>query len=207
MAKTTKMLNNNENDIGQTTPQDPINVDSYPTAQKLVARTCEFLAGIQNLSPGKPLEEHLNTKYGPGTPYFDDFSTLLKQGFAEGWVATHELDRPRFRARKIMNPCSETLCFSLTAVYFDSIEIIAPKDSRHKHSYGEINCVIPVDEGFELEGLPVGEKWQGAGWTSLAAGTHHIPRARGGRGLVYFFLPSGRMVLSGDVEEEQAGNI
>ena len=60
---------------------------------------------------------------------------------------------------------------------------------------------MPIDEGFELEGLPFpperegGEKktnWRGAGWTSPEPGSAHFPRARGGRGVALFFLPSGR---------------
>lgn len=50
---------------------------------------------------------------------------------------------------------------SLTAVYFDSEEIYAGQ--YHKHPYGEINCVVQIDPTFELEGLPVGENWRGAG--------------------------------------------
>lgn len=50
---------------------------------------------------------------------------------------------------------------SLTAVYFDSQEIYAGQ--YHKHPYGEINCVVQIDPTFELEGLPVGENWRGAG--------------------------------------------
>lgn len=33
--------------------------------------------------------------------------------------------------------------------------------SVNQHPYGEINCVVPIDPTFELEGLPVGENWQG----------------------------------------------
>ncbi|TKA74051.1 hypothetical protein B0A55_05771 [Friedmanniomyces simplex] len=72
---------------------------------------------------------------------------------------------------KISLPLAENLYISLTAVYFDSQEEFAGQ--HHKHPYGEINCVVPIDPTFELEGLPVGENWQGAGWTSLGPGTHH----------------------------------
>jgi hypothetical protein len=42
----------------------------------------------------------------------------------------------------------------------------------HKHPYGEINCVIPLDDTAVLKGM---SGWQGGGWTSPAAGTHHYP--------------------------------
>lgn len=93
---------------------------------------------------------------------------------------------------------------SITTVYFDTTGgsgIYAGQ--YHKHPYGEINCVVPIDDAFELEGLPVGERWQGAGWTSLPAGSHHYPRARGGRGVALFFLPGGRIAYGARVGEPQ----
>ena len=94
---------------------------------------------------------------------------------------------------------------SITTVFFDSQEIYAGQ--YHKHPYGEINCVVPIDPTFELEGLPVEENWQGAGWTSLAPGTHHYPRARGGRGVALFFLPSGRIAYDAKPGEPQPASI
>jgi len=43
----------------------------------------------------------------------------------------------------------------------------------HKHPYGEINCVVQIDKTAELKGM---QGWQGAGWTSPGAGTHHYPQ-------------------------------
>ena len=98
-------------------------------------------------------------------------------------------------------PGADNLYMSLTCVYFDSQEEYAGQ--YHKHPYGEINCVIPIDSTFQLEGLPVGENWQGAGWTSLGAGTHHYPRSRGGKGFAFFFLPSGRIAYDAKPGEPQ----
>lgn len=90
---------------------------------------------------------------------------------------------------------------SLTAVYFDSQEEYAGQ--YHKHPYGEINCVVQIDDTFELEGLPAGENWRGAGWTSPGPGTHHYPRSRGGKGVAFFFLPSGRIAYDAKPGEPQ----
>ncbi|EME83707.1 uncharacterized protein MYCFIDRAFT_135839, partial [Pseudocercospora fijiensis CIRAD86] len=171
-----------------------IDLDTHPTAQKLATRAQEFMTEIQNLTPGKDLESRLNRDYGPGTPYYEDFCKYIKQGLAEGWVATHEIDGPKYRRGKISLPSPSTLWMSLTAVYFDSQPSYSGQ--YHRHPYGEINCVVPIDEGFELEGLPEGF-WQGAGWTSPGAGTQHYPRARGGRGVAFFFLPCGRIAYDG----------
>jgi len=108
---------------------------------------------------------------------------------------------PAHSQPQIMLPMADNLYMSLTAVYFDSEEVFAGQ--YHKHPYGEINCVVPLDPTFELEGLPVNENWQGAGWTSLGPGTHHYPRSRGGKGVAFFFLPSGRIAYDAKPGEPQ----
>ncbi|KAK5724161.1 hypothetical protein LTR17_013542 [Elasticomyces elasticus] len=173
----------------------------YPTAQKLAARSLEFLKEVQNLTPGKELEIRLNRDYGPGNEYYEDFCKYIKQGLEEGWVATANIEGPTYRRGKISLPVADNLYMSLTAVYFDSQEEFSGQ--YHKHPYGEINCVVPIDPTFELEGLPVGENWQGAGWTSLGPGTHHYPRSRGGKGVAFFFLPSGRIAYDAKPGEPQ----
>ncbi|MCJ1374108.1 hypothetical protein MMC20_005340 [Loxospora ochrophaea] len=162
----------------------------HPTQQKLVDRACEFIAEVENLTPGKELEARLNAKYGPGNPYYDDFCKYIKEGLAEnqGWVATEELDGPKYRRSKVNVPSAETRFLSITTVYFDSQEEYAGQ--YHAHPYGEINCVIQLDETAELKGM---SHWQGAGWTSPGPGTHHFPAARGGRVVALFFLPAGRI--------------
>jgi hypothetical protein len=67
----------------------------------------------------------------------------------------------------------------------------------HAHPYGEINCVVQLDSSAELKGM---QGWQGAGWTSPGAGTHHYPQVRGGALVALFFLPAGR--ISYDVKPE-----
>ncbi|CAK1357857.1 hypothetical protein CB0940_07466 [Cercospora beticola] len=186
--------------VGHDGSPEGVDLITHPTAQKLAARSLEFMKEIQNLTPGKILETHLNENYGPGNPYYEDFCTLIKQGLSEGWIATHEIDGAKYRRGKIMLPSAENLWMSLTAVYFDSEKEYSGQ--YHKHPYGEINCVVPIDETFELEGLPEGF-WMGKGWTSPGPGTHHYPRARGGKGVAFFFLPSGRISYEAKPGEPQ----
>lgn len=85
-------------------PATVLDLEKHPLAQKLVKRCSEFFDEVQNLwvlpyqgerrsssssprTPGKELEMKLNRDYGPGTPYYDDFCQLIKQGLVEGWVA------------------------------------------------------------------------------------------------------------------------
>jgi hypothetical protein len=95
------------------------------------------------------------------------------------------------------------------------------KGQYHAHPYGEINCVIPIDEGAELAGL---NGWMGKGWTSPREccsfltfnevvisngrsshpdpGSHHYPQCRRGGVVALFFLPAGR--ISYDAKPEDA---
>lgn len=137
----------------------------------------------------------MNAEYGPGTPYWDDFAALIRQGLKndEGWVATTPIDGSKYRRSRIINPCAETRYFSITTVYMDSSEPY--RGQYHQHPYGEINCVIPIDadgqgEHAELTGM---QGWQGAGWTSPGPGTHHYPEVRNGALIALFFLPARRI--------------
>ena len=167
--------------------------------QKL--RTCEFTylsrrfrarvnIDSRNRTPGKDLEAKLNREYGPGTPFYDDFAALLRQGLAnnEGWLANVEIDGPKYRRSRVSAPSEANRYFSLTTVYMDSVENY--RGQYHLHPYGEINCVVQIDPTAEIMGM---SGWQGAGWTSPGPGTHHYPEVRGGALIALFFLPAGRI--------------
>lgn len=109
-------------------------------------------------TPGHELEAYLNTHYGPGNAYYDDFCSLIKEGVQQGWVARTELDGPRYRRGKIALPCAESRFFSITTVWMDSQEEYSGQ--YHAHPYGEINCVVQFDETAQLQGM---QGWQGAG--------------------------------------------
>ncbi|KAF3015067.1 hypothetical protein E8E14_011141 [Neopestalotiopsis sp. 37M] len=146
---------------------------------------------VEDLTPGKDLEARLNKQYGPGNPYYEDFCRLVRQGLKEGWVAETELAGQKYRRGKIALPSAKSRYFSITTVYMESEDEFSGQ--YHQHPYGEINCVVQLDEnnlGAELQGM---QGWQGAGWTSPGPGTHHYPRVRGGALVALFFLPAGRI--------------
>jgi hypothetical protein len=92
---------------------------------------------------------------------------LTRQGLSEGWVANIEVDGPKYRRSKIALPKAETQYMGITTVYMESQEEYLGQ--YHKHPYGEINCVVQIDETAELKGM---QGWQGQGWTSPGPGTH-----------------------------------
>lgn len=144
-----------------------VDITAHPTAARLLTTIQDFLSRVENLTPGAALESHLNTTYGPSTPIYTDLCALTLAGLREGWVANIEIDGKKYRRSKIALPKEETRFMSVTTVYMDSEEVY--RGQYHSHPYGEINCVVQVDEGAELKGM---QGWQGAGWTSPGPGTH-----------------------------------
>jgi hypothetical protein len=118
-------------------------------------------------TPGKDLETYLNSHYGPGDPIYEDLCSLTRKGVAEGWAANIEIDGSHYRRSKIALPREDTRFFSITTVYMQSDDVFSGQ--YHSHPYGEINCVVQLDESAELMGM---QGWQGAGWTSPGPGTH-----------------------------------
>ena len=184
-----------------------LDLKQHPTAQLFVDRCVEFFDEVKDLyvslvsrphsdkeltrsprTPGEALERRLNREYGPGNPYYEDFCRFIKQGLGEGWAATAELDGPKYRRSRILAPSPESHHISITTVFMDSQEEY--RGQYHAHPYGEINCVVQLDETAELKGM---HGWQGAGWTCPGAGTHHYPEVRGGALVALFFLPAGRI--------------
>ncbi|KAK1237999.1 hypothetical protein MKX08_002578 [Trichoderma sp. CBMAI-0020] len=163
----------------------------HPNHQKLIDRAREFIAEIEGQTPGDELEVRLNSEFGPGTPYYEDFSSLIRQGLAnnEGWISKQGVDGANFRVCDLYPPSEDTKFFSIITVHLENngYEHIA-----HVHPYGELNCVIPLDPSAEMRSS---QGWQGAGWTSPAPGSHHAPSARGGGLMALTFLPAGRLVF------------
>ncbi|KAH7317718.1 p-hydroxylaminobenzoate lyase [Rhexocercosporidium sp. MPI-PUGE-AT-0058] len=178
-----------------------VDIEAHPTAKKLVDRCKDFFAEVDNLTPGKALEEKLNLTHGPGTPLYDDISKYVRIGLSEGWLASTEISGPNYRRSKICLPSAETRYFSITSVYMKSDDEEVLSGQYHVHPYGEINCVVQVGEGegegggAQLMGM---QGWQGAGWTSPGPGTHHFPQVRRGALVALFFLPAGRIAYDAE---------
>ncbi|KAL2280825.1 hypothetical protein FJTKL_12326 [Diaporthe vaccinii] len=172
----------------------------HPNQEKLISQISSFLSEVENLTPGKSLEDHLNKSYGPGTPHYDTLAGLIKSGLEEGWVANIPIDGQRYRRSRVSPPTEATRFCSVTTVYMATVGGEEDfKGQYHAHPYGEINCVVPIDEGAELRGL---NGWMGKGWTSPHPGSHHYPQCRRGGVVALFFLPAGR--ISYDAKPEDA---
>ena len=61
---------------------------------------------------------------------------------------------------------------------------------HHRHPTGEICMVMPVDAGALFDGSV-------RGWCVYPPGSDHRPTVRGGRALVLYMLPDGRIEFTG----------
>ena len=158
------------------------------TAEDLIERSIPFLESIKNKTAGEELEAWLNATHGPGNALWDDLAAIVSDGVEQGWAANTEVDGPGYRRSRIAGPSERLSWFSITAVYMNSVPVY--RGQYHQHPYGELNMVVPLDDGAQLGG-PRG--WQGGGWTAPDPASHHYPEVRGGAVIALFFLPAGRI--------------
>ena len=172
---------------------------------ELIACFIPLLQAVKDMTTGTDVERWLNTTYGVDSALYQDLSQRIIQGVQEGWAADIEVAGPRYRRSPIVAPSAETFFFSAMAVLLDSTDNTQnnPEGSLranyHLHPYGEINLVVPLNEGAALAG-PDG--WCYGGWTAPAPGSHHYPEVKGGAVISLTFLPAGR--ISFDITPTQA---
>jgi len=161
---------------------------------QLIKQCAGFLEEIQGMTAGTEMEQWLNRKYGPDSTLYNQLAGLIKTGVEEGWAADIEIGGAHYRRGRLAEPTAQTCNFSIAAVYIDSESnpsVAAGKIFRgdyHEHPHGEVNLVVPLDEGAVLAG-PNG--WCGPGWTAPAPGSRHYPEVKGGALIALFFLPAG----------------
>jgi hypothetical protein len=165
---------------------------------ELITRSIVLLKQLKDRTPGTAVEQWLNRTYGPGSDLYDDLARLIKAGVEGGWAANIAVDGQHYRRSRICEPSARTFYFSITAVYMQSQANF--RGQYHLHPYGELNMVVPIDQGVVLAG-PNG--WCGAGWTAPAPGSHHYPEVKNGALIALFYLPAGR--ISYDIEAPADG--
>jgi hypothetical protein len=70
--------------------------------------------------------------------------------------------------------------------YSVDVVVMTGAGQRHCHTSGEIDWCVPLDGTPEFEGCR-------AGWVVLGPGSVHVPEVRGGRMLIVYLLPGGRI--------------
>lgn len=150
------------------------------TRDELLVAASPILAVLRELNADDP-EGALMALSGVST---DTFEAALRQAHAEGWLTPKEAGGVRFG--RLSKPSPESKGFSI-----DIVEMSGPASGAHTHLTGEFDLC------FALEGAPRfdGHGLDGASarWLVYPPGSRHIPVVSGGRMLIAYFLPEGRI--------------
>lgn len=166
-----------------TTAASPSSVTATADTSSAVAAFRELVATLTAEIAGKPLDASLdawlNAHHGVASESYLQLKAACIQGAAEGWLCKFEAGGLRYG--RIFKPADDLHGFSVDVV--DMKDVAGP---HHVHPEGEIDLIMPLDEGALFDGRP-------AGWMVTPAGSAHRPTVSKGRALVLYLLPNGRI--------------
>lgn len=146
----------------------------------LMAPVCRAIAG----RPVDPrLADHLNRELPAGGDAVRAIEAACHGAIAAGWMCAQGGSGRRFG--RVIEPGPETESLSVDVV--DLTDIVGP---HHRHPNGEICLVMPVTPAARFDG-------RGGGWCVYGPGSAHRPTVAGGRALVLYLLPGGRIEFTG----------
>ena len=141
------------------------------------------LAGLTAALAGRPLDsaldDWLNTNHGPESATYAQLRQSCLQGVAEGWLC--EREHGGIRYGRVFKAEDALHRFSVDVVDMQDI-----KGPHHAHPSGEIDLIMPLEEGAAFDGRP-------AGWCVYPPGSAHHPTVTAGRALVLYLLPEGQI--------------
>jgi len=139
----------------------------------------ELTAEIADRPLDSSLDAWLNAHHGVGSATYAALKASCEAGVSEGWLCDREGGGIRYG--RIFKPADDLQGFSVDVV--DMRDIAGP---HHVHPLGEIDLVMPLDDGATFDGRP-------AGWLVCPPGSAHRPTVAQGRALVLYLLPEGRI--------------
>lgn len=152
------------------------------------ARFVELIATVTGAIVGQPVNETLgpmlNSRFPPDGPLLSELQLLCRQGCIEGWLCAREQGGIKFG--RPVRPGTATHGFSVDVVEMN--DIVGP---HHRHPHGEIDLVMPFDDGALFDGA-------GKGWKAYAPNSAHRPTVSGGKALVLYLLPEGAIEFTGE---------
>jgi len=149
------------------------------SAEHFRAQIIELSAALAGRPVDAALDAWLNAEHGIGSTTYAALKASCEQGVAEGWLCNREGGGIRYG--RIFKPAVDLQGFSVDVV--DMADIAGP---HHVHPQGEIDLIMPLDEGATFDGRP-------AGWCVYPPGSAHRPTVRNGRALVLYLLPQGQI--------------
>lgn len=139
----------------------------------------QLTAQIAQRPLNEDLDRWLNAEHGAQSASYAALRASCEAGVAEGWLANREGGGLKYG--RIFKAADDLHGFSVDVV--DMKDIAGP---HHVHPEGEIDLIMPMDEGATFDGRP-------AGWLVCPPGSAHRPTVSQGRALVLYLLPQGRI--------------
>jgi len=127
----------------------------------------------------RALEDRLNAAFPPGGETFEAIEAACHKAISDGWMCAEGEGNRRFG--RVVEPTAESHDLSV-----DVVDMTDLRGGHHKHPAGEILMIMPQNEGAQFDR-------RGPGWLVYGPGTAHRPTVRGGRALVLYLLPEGRI--------------
>lgn len=125
------------------------------------------------------LEQRLMLDFPPDSDFFTRIEAACHEAIAAGWMCSQ--GAPGRRTGRVVGPSPETRDLSI-----DVVEMTDIRGPHHSHPNGEVLMIMPQDRTARFDA-------RGRGWLVYAPGTGHRPTVRGGRALVLYLLPGGRI--------------
>jgi hypothetical protein len=144
--------------------------------QQLVAPVARF---AQGRALDASLQADLNSNFPPAGETFQQIRAACHAGIAAGWLCSQGDAKRRYG--RIFEPGAATHGFSV-----DVVDITDLVGNHHRHPTGEIDMIMPVTPQARFDDC-------GAGWLVYAPGSGHRPTVSGGRALILYLLPEGKI--------------
>lgn len=147
--------------------------------EQIAALAGQVAAHLGGRAPDAALDTWLNAEHGPDSATYRALRAACEAGVAAGWLCDRE--GAGIRYGRIFKPAPDLHGFSVDVV--DMTDIAGP---HHVHPNGEIDLIMPIDPDARFDGRP-------GGWLVCPPGSAHRPTVTGGRALVLYLLPEGRI--------------
>ncbi len=150
---------------------------SVESVESFRAQIAQLTGQIAGRPIDAALDAWLNAEHGAGSASYAQLKASCEAGVAEGWLCNREGGGLRYG--RIFKPADDLHGFSVDVV--DMKDLAGP---HHAHPNGEIDLIMPIDDGALFDGRP-------AGWLVCPPGSAHRPTVSNGRALVLYLLPAG----------------
>jgi hypothetical protein len=138
---------------------------------------------IDGRSLDDSLEAGLNRAFPPDGALFRSVLDACRAGIAAGWMCNREAGGIKYG--RVLKPGEASHGFSVDVVEME--DLAGP---HHRHPEGEIDMIMPIAGSATFDG-------RGAGWLVYGPGSAHSPTVSGGKALVLYLLPKGKIEFSG----------